>query len=189
MGGDGARLGWAAPVLAALAVVVLLPLATFLVGVWLFGAQLQAVQSGSMAPTYPTGSLLVVVPVDPASVDVGMPVTFVDPGEPERLVTHRVLAIRTEGGLQFVTQGDANTRPDALPVPARMLRGHVLWHVNGLGNVLDWLQWPRGFILLVLLPAGLLAVAEIGARRRRRPRAAWIGAQAADVPAAGGPVD
>lgn len=186
MGGGGARLGWAAPVLAVLAVAVLLPLATFLVGVWLFGAQLQGVQSGSMAPTFPTGSLLVVAPVDPTAVDVGMPVTFVDPGAPDRLVTHRVLAVRTDGGLQFVTQGDANARPDALPVPARMIRGRVLWHVNGLGDVLTWLQWPRGFVLLVLIPAGLLVVAEVGARRRRRSGAVSTGAGAA-APATGEP--
>jgi signal peptidase I len=50
--------------LAVLGVAVALPLATFLVSLWLKGWQLVTVQSGSMAPTYPIGSLLVVEPID-----------------------------------------------------------------------------------------------------------------------------
>jgi len=170
------RLGWATPILAVLAVAVLLPLAAFLVAVWLFGGQLQAVLSGSMSPTYPMGSLIVMAPIDPADVEPGMAITFVDPLRSGRLVTHRVVSIAPADTLQFVTQGDANARPDPAPVPARMVRGRVLWHVRGLGTVLDWLQWPRGFIVLVGLPLGLLAVAEWRAHRPRRRVPDAIGA-------------
>ncbi len=160
------RLGWATPVLAALAVAILMPLATFLVGVWLFGGQLQAVLSGSMSPTFPHGSLIVMAPVDPADVEPGMAITFVDPAHPGRLVTHRVVSIAPGTALQFVTQGDANATRDSIPVPARLVRGRVLWHVAHLGTVLDWLQWPRSFAVLVLFPAAVLAVLEWHARRR-----------------------
>jgi hypothetical protein len=55
----------------------------------------------------------------------------------------------------------------------RLARGRVLWQVTGLGAVLDWLQWPRSFVLLVLVPAGLLAILEWRSRRRPAgPRAA-----------------
>jgi hypothetical protein len=50
-------------------------------------------------------------------------------------------------------------------VPARLVRGRVLWHVTVLGTVLDWLQWPRSFLLLVVLPAALLAALELRNRR------------------------
>jgi len=169
------RPGWATPVLAVLAVAVLLPLATFLVAVWLFGGQLQAVLSGSMSPTFPHGSLIVMAPIDPADVAPGMAITFADPASPGRLVTHRVVAIAPGDTLQFVTQGDANPRPDPVPVPARMIRGRVLWHVRDLGTVLDWLQWPRGFLVLVVLPLALLAIAEV---RNRRDHARVTGAPA-----------
>ncbi len=153
---------WAAPGLAAAAVALMLPLAAFLVAVWLFGGQLQAVLSGSMAPTVPQGSLIVMAPVDPAGVEPGMAITFADPSDPSRLVTHRVVSTAPGTTLQFITQGDANTDPDAYPVPARLVRGRVLWHVPGLGLVLDWLAWPRGFLLLVVLPGVLLLVLEAG---------------------------
>jgi len=164
---SNSRLGWALPTLAALAIAVLLPLATFLVATWLLGWQLQAVLSGSMAPTYPVGSLLVVTPIDASDVEPGMAIVFEDPATPGRIVTHRVTAILPAATLQFVTQGDANAKPDPAPVPARMIRGRVLWHVNGLGKALTWLEWPRAFILLVALPGALLVVSEWRARRLR----------------------
>ena len=154
------------PVTAALVIVILLPVTTLLVVAWLLGWQLQAVLSGSMAPTYPAGSLLVVGPVDASEVRPGMAIVFEDPDAPRRLVTHRVVGIAPGPALQFATQGDANATPDPSAVPARMIRGRVLWHINGLGNVLPWLEWPTGPALLVVLPGALLLLSERKARSR-----------------------
>jgi signal peptidase len=143
--------GWRSAALAAL-FVTLVPLVTFLVSVWLLGWQLQHVESGSMSPTYPVGSLLVTAQVDPADVTVGMPIVFEDPREPARLVTHRVVGIAPGAQLAFRTRGDANATDDPAPVPARLVRGRVLWHVTVLGAVLDWLQFPWSFVLLVVAP-------------------------------------
>jgi signal peptidase len=156
--------GWSTATLA-VAVSLLLPLATFLVAVWLLGWQLQHVESGSMSPTYPVGSLLVTAQVDAADVQVGMPLVFEDPREAGHLITHRVVAVAPGVELAFITRGDANVTNDAFPVPARLVRGRVLWHVTVLGAVLDWLQWPRSFIALVLVPAALLLVVEWRGRR------------------------
>jgi signal peptidase len=130
------------------------------------GWQLQSVQSGSMTPTYPVGSLLVVAPMDASRVEVGMPIVFEDPEIPRRLVTHRVIG-QVPGAVAFITQGDANATRDAFPVPARNVRGHVMWHVTGLGTLMDFLQWPRSFVLLVLLPLGLMLLGEARSRFRR----------------------
>jgi signal peptidase len=164
-----ARAGrWLSAAATILSIAVLLPLATFLVATWLLGWQLQSVLSGSMAPTYPVGSLLVIAPVDPSDVEPGMPIVFQDPGGRDRLVTHRVVGIAPGETLQFWTQGDANASRDPYPVPARMVRGRVLWHVSYLGNLLLYLQWPWSFLLLVVVPATLLVAGEIGGRLRRR---------------------
>ena len=157
--------GWLTATLGVTALVVLLPLATFLVAVWLLGWQLQHVESGSMSPIYPVGSLLVTGEVAASDVEIGMPIVFVDPKEPGRLVTHRVVALEPGADLAFLTRGDANATNDPLPVAARLVRGRVLWHVTLLGAVLDWLQWPRSFVLLVLLPGALLLGLEVRARR------------------------
>ncbi len=160
--------GWPSAILAILSLTLLLPLTVFIVSVWLLGWQLQSVQSGSMQPTYPVGSLLVVETIDASRVEPGMPIVFEDPELPGRLVAHRVVAEVPGDQRAFTTQGDANANRDAFPVPARLVRGHVMWHVTGLGEVLDWLQWPRSFVLLVLVPGVLLAVGEVRSLVRRR---------------------
>jgi len=152
--------------LGAVAVVVLLPLATFLVSVWLHGWQLQAVQSASMEPTYRVGSMLVIESIDASEVRVGMPLVFEDPTTPGRLVVHRVVERAPGDQIAFWTQGDANASRDPAPVPARMVRGQVKWQVTELGHVLNWLQWPRSG-LLIAVPLGLLALSEWSERRKK----------------------
>jgi signal peptidase len=160
--------GWQTAALAAV-LATLVPLTMFLVSAWLLGWQLMSVQTGSMSPTLAVGSLVVVAPVDPADVEVGMAIAFQDPADPARLITHRVVGLAPGPDLAFITKGDANATGDAMPVPARLVRGRALWHVTYLGTVMDWLQWPRSFVVLVLLPGLLLAAAEIRGRRRGPP--------------------
>jgi hypothetical protein len=93
-----------------------------------------------------------------------MPIVFEDPLEPGRLVTHRVVGQVPDDASAFRTRGDANAAMDPAAVPARLVRGKVLWSVSGLGAVLDWLKWPNGFVLLVGVPGGLLIASEL--RRR-----------------------
>jgi signal peptidase len=162
-----------------LAVAVLVPVTVFLVAVWVQGWKLQAVQSGSMAPTYPVGSLLVVEPLDASEAAPGMAIVFQDPADPERIITHRVVAVAPGDTLQFFTQGDANAARDPVPVPARFVRGRVRSQIDGLGFAADWLRWPRSFLLLVVLPGLLLLAVEWRARGRSvpdiddTPRSVW----------------
>jgi signal peptidase len=168
------RQGWWTTTLAVLAVVVVLPVTIFLVSAWLKGWQVQAVQSGSMAPTYPVGSLLVVEPIDASQVKSGMALVFEDPQITGRIVTHRVVSRAPGDTLQFWTQGDANAFRDPFPVPARLVRGRVLWHVDYLGSLMTYLRWPRSFLLLVVFP-GLLLVVSVW-RGRQKAASAQRGA-------------
>jgi signal peptidase I len=116
--------------------------------------------------------LLVTAQVDPTEIDVGTPLVFVDPADSTRLVIHRVVALAPGTELAFVTQGDANATSDPRPVPARLVRGRVLWHVTLLGTFVEWFQWPRSFLLLVVLPTVVLLVGDLRQRpRSRRARA------------------
>jgi signal peptidase len=146
---------------------LLLPVATFLVASLLLGWRLQVVESGSMEPIYPVGSLVVVRSIDPSDVRPGMALAFV-PDDGRSLVTHRVIeVVTTGGGVGFRTQGDANRQPDPEPVPARAVRGQAAWAVPQLGRLVKWLAWPRGFVLLVVVPAVIFAISELPQARRR----------------------
>jgi signal peptidase len=153
--------------LAALTYLIVVPLAALFVASWLAGWRLQVVESGSMTPGIPVGSLVVAAPIDPAEIEVGNVVVFDDP-EADRQVTHRVVTVLDqEGGLYFETKGDANRRPDRAPVPAGNVRGVMRWHIPLLGRGLHSLAWPRGFIVLVAVPLTALLANEIIGRRRR----------------------
>lgn len=105
------------------------------------GAHTLTVLSGSMSPSIPVGSMVVVRQVDPRSVAVGDVVTYAttDPvsgvGE---LVTHRVAAIdKTQPEPVFITKGDANRIADDRPFDASQLRGRVWYHLPWVGSLRD----------------------------------------------------
>jgi len=72
-----------------------------------------SVLTGSMQPTMPAGSLVVVVPVDPAELAVGDVITFEAPTVDRPVVTHRIVQLVEPGDHPVIrTQGDANNTPD-----------------------------------------------------------------------------
>lgn len=163
---SGHRLGrpWA---WAAVAVALLAPLALGVLALTLSGWRLQVVESGSMAPVYPVGSLLVVEPIDPGRVGVGTPLVFDDIDRGHQ-VTHRVVAVHDgPNGRFFETRGDANDGSDPALVPARAVVGRARWSVPGLGMPVRWLGHRGAAAVLVGVPMLLLAVTEAAAWRRR----------------------
>jgi signal peptidase len=146
--------------LALLAVTVaILGLAAITIGPHLFSYQALVVRSGSMSPTIPTGSVVFYRPVEAAQVKVGDVILFTKPGDASERVTHRVYAIQGGGaGRYFVTKGDANGSPDPWHVPAVGTGWKAVWHVPVVGYVLFDIQSTYGRLLLLLIPAALLAL-------------------------------
>ncbi len=139
-------------VLAGLLVVVALGVAVGAVVAWHEGYRLYAVRTGSMAPTYPTGSLVIDAPATDGTASVGDVITFrVSSG----LVTHRVHAISAAG---YSTKGDANPEPDAWTISPAHVVGHVIAGAPGLGYLLVFFQQPTGAVTVVtaLLALSLL---------------------------------
>lgn len=155
--------------LLALTFTVLLPATVLLVTVWLSGWKLQVVQTNSMWPTYPTGTLLVTESVTPSQVRAGDPLVFHAPWKNRQLVTHRVRLILEDddGSLRFVTRGDASDADDPSPVPARETFGIVKWGIPSLGSFVWAIRGARGVVALVVLPAVALVLTELRDRRRR----------------------
>lgn len=165
--GRGQRRRWSLVLPAAtLAVVGLLPLATLLVTAFLMGWRFQPIETGSMAPRYPAGSLAVVLPIDPAEVQPGSTIVFADPLDPSRLVAHRALQRLPGDPPSWRTRGDANPSEDALPVPARSIQGRVAWSIPGLGAVVTATRGAPAVLLLVVTPLTILVVTELRGRRR-----------------------
>ena len=111
-------------------VVVVVLLALMLAGPRVIGMQVFTVLSGSMEPTYHTGSLIYVKDVDPSEVQVNDVITLVLPDETP--ATHRVVRIDKENQC-FYTKGDANKTEDAAPVYYKNLIGKLVYHLNVVG--------------------------------------------------------
>ena len=125
--------------------------AILLVGVRLVGLRPLVVLSGSMEPTYHVGSMVYVKSVDPESIEVGDPITFLI-NEDLDMATHRVIEIDAENQ-HFYTKGDANDAADGAPVHFNNLVGKPLFSIPKLGYISDWVTNPPG---MYLVGAGLL---------------------------------
>lgn len=135
-------------------VVLVVIFAVFLMGSRLMGMQVFNVISGSMEPTYSVGDLLYVKTVDPDSVKVGDPITFVL-NEDLVVATHRVVKVDRENRL-FTTKGDANETEDAMPVHFNNLVGVPVFAIPLLGYVSAYIQNPPGMYVAIALGAALL---------------------------------
>lgn len=142
----------------------------------LAGATPYTVLTGSMAPAYAPGALVVVRPVAVEDVRTGDVITYqLRSGEPA-VATHRVVGIgwTADGEKVLTTRGDANSVADAEPVRAVQLRGEVWYSVPWVGR-LNVLLSPDQHQLLVRLAAGALflyAGAVLLRGWRSRPAAA-----------------
>ena len=137
-------------------VILVVAFAVFLMGSRLVGLQVFNGISGSMEPTYSVGDLLYVKTVDPDSVKVGDPITFVL-NEDLVVASHRVVGIDKENR-QFTTKGDANETEVAAPVHFNNLIGVPVFAVPLLGYVSAYIQRPPGMYVAIGLAVVLIGV-------------------------------
>jgi signal peptidase len=122
----------------------------------------RSVATGSMEPNIPVGSVVVVQPVDPATLRFGYVITFKSPENPSLIVTHRVNKVMGEPEAPlFRTKGDANDAPDLELVPPSNVLGRVRLHVPYLGFLAQFARTPRGWAYLVAGPAVILVLIEL----------------------------
>ena len=139
------------------------------------GLGLDVVATNSMEPAIETGSLAVIQPVPPQSVEVGDVIRFVN--HADKPVLHRVVEIIEHNGVRrFRTKGDANPAPDTQLVHENRMSGRLGSIVPAALVPIDPAS-PRGFWLGIVVVA---PVAVVGFGRRR---ASEIDAEPALVPA------
>jgi signal peptidase I len=161
------RLSWSFARSAAVGTIVALVLAAAVPVV--FGGRTFSVMSGSMEPSISTGDLVLTRSISPGAARSGDIVTFTDPENEGRLMTHRVASSsRGVDGYSFVTKGDANNTVERWSVPADGRIGRVAYRLPKLGYVLALGRTPGGRIALITLPALLLAGFALAAIWRPR---------------------
>ena len=139
------------------------------------------VMSGSMRPTLGVGDVVVTKKIAARDARVGDIITFHDPDDRSRMITHRVTAIHIAGERALVTtKGDANNHAEHWGIAQTGTVGRVSYHLPLIGWGLVWTHGRYARIALVVIPALLLGVLELG--RIWRPRRPQEG-EVADAPA------
>ena len=143
------------------ALVILLAIA--LVGVRLVGLQVFAVLSGSMEPTYHTGSLIYVKAVDYRDLEAGDVITFML--DEDTVATHRIVEVVADetdpAVLRFRTKGDANDAVDGGLVHFKNVIGSPVFTIPGLGYAANYIQNPPGTYIAISAGAILLLLVFI----------------------------
>ena len=140
----------------------------------LTGSRVLTVMSGSMAPTIHTGDAIVVRKISPVDLRVGDVITFRDPADGKRLITHRLRSLRISGEqAHAVTKGDANTGMERWTIKRDGDVAVVRHQLPKLGFLLHWMRTQPGRLVFVVLPALLLCAFEL--RRIWRPSAGGPG--------------
>ena len=152
----------------AAAIMIVIPVAT--------GSQTYAVLTGSMAPGYPPGTLIVVKPHDFDDLKAGDVVTYQLESGQNTVVTHRIVGFSAaqNGDRLLITQGDANNVADELPVMEVQVRGKLSYAVPYAGYLANALGHSDRAALVELLAVGLIIYGAVAAVRglvqdRQRP--------------------
>lgn len=127
-----------------------------------FGDRPFTVMSGSMEPAVRVGDVVITRPIAPLAAHPGDVVTFRDPLDPKRLITHRLRSIEVRGAsVHAVTKGDANNTVERWSVPTSARIGRVVLRLPRVGYALAVARGPLGKLLLIVIPALLLGVFEL----------------------------
>jgi signal peptidase I len=115
------------------------------------GHRSMTVLTGSMEPTLETGSVVVDEVIQPTEARIGDIVTFTDPANSKRLITHRLRSARIEGNTaHMVTKGDANDTVEKWDVPVDGEIGRVVYHVPKLGYARALVGTRQGYVILMV---------------------------------------
>ena len=130
-------------------------------GIALGGFRAFLIQTMSMEPEYPVGSVVVAKSVPVETLKEGDVISF-RVGQGGLVLTHRIVDIeRFEDGYYMITtKGDTNLENDRDKVDGRDVFGIIIMCIPKLGLMLNWLRSIWGLLLLVILPAGLVIVGE-----------------------------
>lgn len=115
------------------------------------------VQSGSMAPALPVGS--VVITKSEPDYGKGDIVTFT---QNSSQTTHRIASVEFDQGQPvFTTKGDANEEADNVKIKKDQIIGRSFFVVPYVGYLADFVRTPKGFVLFVVIPASIIIYEEL----------------------------
>ena len=119
------------------------------------------VYTGSMEPSLRVGSLAFLDKIPSSTLQKGDVITFTDPYQPGRLVTHRIAqTIERPEGRAYRTKGDANPAADPWTISLPAQAAQVAFDVPLAGYAL-WYSKTREVRFLLVVGTALLLLASV----------------------------
>jgi len=130
------------------------------------GYRVLVVQSGSMEPAIPVGSVLLTKPT--ADFAAPLPIQRFLKGDiitysigKNNFVSHRVVGIQEKAGAFFYqTKGDANKEPDQKLIPESEVVGRAALTVPYVGRFVNFAKTPLGYFLMIVIPSLYVILSE-----------------------------
>ena len=122
------------------------------------------VESGSMEPEIPVGSVVYVKKTEPTDIKTDDVISYY---REMAVVTHRVVLNKIVEG-EFITKGDANNTEDLEPVPYHSLIGRVEKHFPVLGRMLVIYSSFLGKIYVLIFAGCGVLLSVLGSMLQRK---------------------
>lgn len=126
------------------------------------GYQIKTVLSGSMEPTFKTGSIIAIKPINnPTTLKKSDVITFMK--QDQSIVTHRIIDVVNQGNqILFKTKGDNNKESDFDPVISQNVIGkYTGFTIPYLGYIVDYAKSNKGIAILLIIPGVLLLIYSV----------------------------
>lgn len=134
-----------------------------------------AVQTESMLPDYPVGSVVIIKKTEPEELKPNDIITFYssNPYDNNRVITHRIMDITNDGDgtYSFTTKGDANPINDAYKAESERTIGKVIAKSAFMEKLVNIKQNPMVFFLVVMLPLTVIIALELFNLSKRKAEA------------------
>lgn len=128
------------------------------------GYEAYNVETGSMSPEIPAGSIIFVKNTAPEDIKEGDVITFTSGAS---MVTHRVVE-NNKSDREFVTKGDANETQDITPVSYNAFIGKVEKHYPVIGRLLAVYSSMTGKIFVLAFTAGGVLLFILGSTLKKK---------------------
>lgn len=122
------------------------------------------ITTGSMEPTYPVDTLILVKKTEPSGIQKGDVISFYssDPALEGAVNTHRVTEVQKDGThYSYKTKGDANNVEDTYDTDETALIGKVQGSSILLGKIARLMANPLVFIPVILIPLAVMLVSNM----------------------------
>lgn len=127
------------------------------------GYRLFSVLTGSMAPEYNVGDILIAKEIKPEDIKVGDDIVYVGNVDSfsNKIVTHRVIETKNENGeYRFITQGIANTEQDP-EIGQDQIYGKVIYKMQIISSINKMISNIYIFYFVIFIPIALIIFKQI----------------------------